>query len=96
MLNTKPRYKRERPSHFRQHLISILIKSCSERGRSDLLPKELQNKKACRCKAVRTLMYFTLNESLARSCLDFLLVISHTIANVYLNFMAFELNEMSV
>ena len=43
-LNRDLRYKRERPSHFRQHLISILIKSCSARGRSDLFPKELQNK----------------------------------------------------
>ena len=36
-LNTKTGYKRERPSHFRQHLISILIKSCNARGRSDML-----------------------------------------------------------
>ena len=43
-LNRDPRYKRESPSHFRQHLISILIKSCSARSRSDLSPKELQNK----------------------------------------------------
>ena len=39
-----PAYKRERPSHFRHNLISILIKSCSARGRSELFPKELQNK----------------------------------------------------
>ena len=40
----KPRYKRECPSHIRHHLISISIKSCGARGRSDLLLKELQNK----------------------------------------------------
>ena len=43
-LNRDPRYKRDSSSHFRQHLISILIKSCSARGRLDLFPKELQNK----------------------------------------------------
>ena len=31
VLNTKLRYKRERPSHFRQQLISILLKSRSAR-----------------------------------------------------------------
>ena len=40
----KFRYKRASPSHIRHNLISILIKSCSARGRSDVLPKELQNK----------------------------------------------------
>ena len=44
VLNRDPCYKRDSSSHFRQHLISILIKSCSARGRSDLFPKELQNK----------------------------------------------------
>ena len=43
-LNRDPRYKWERPSCFRHHLISILVKSCSARGRSDLFPKKLQNK----------------------------------------------------
>ena len=43
-LNKDLRYKRERTSHFRQHLISILIKNCSARGRLDLFSKELQNK----------------------------------------------------
>ena len=43
-LNRKPRYKRECPSHFRQHLISILIKSCSARGSSELFPKDCKIK----------------------------------------------------
>ena len=44
VLKTKFRYKRTSPSHIRHNTISILIKICSTRGRSDLLPKELQNK----------------------------------------------------
>ena len=43
-LNTKPRYKRERPSHNRQHLLSMLIKSCSARGRSELFPQHYKIK----------------------------------------------------
>ena len=69
-LNTKPRYKRERPSHFRQHLISILSKSCCARGRSELFPNH--NTKLSRCKAIRTLIYFKLDESLWHSSLKFL------------------------
>ena len=54
---------------------SILIKSCSARDCSDLLPKELQNKppQKSRHKAIHTLMYFKLDESLAHSSLNFLL-----------------------
>ena len=43
-LNTKFRYKRTSPSYFRNNRISILIKSCTARGRSELGPKELQIK----------------------------------------------------
>ena len=43
-LNRKFRYKRTSPSQIRHNLISILVKSCSARGCSDLLPKELRNK----------------------------------------------------
>ena len=43
-LNMKPRYKRERPSHFRQHLISILIKSCRAQGCSELFTKDYKIK----------------------------------------------------
>ena len=44
VLKKKFRYKRTSPSHIRHYLISILIKSCSALGRSDLLPKEFQKK----------------------------------------------------
>ena len=43
-LNKDLRYKRKGPSYFRHHLITILIKSCSARGRLDPFPKEMQNK----------------------------------------------------
>ena len=43
-LNTKFWYKRTSPSHVKHRLITILIKSCSAQGRSNLVPKELQNK----------------------------------------------------
>ena len=55
------RYKRELPSYFRHHL----IKGCSARGHLDLFPEEIQNKtKLNTGKAVRTLIYFKLHESL--------------------------------
>ena len=58
------------PCHIIQHLISILIKSCSARGRSDL-HKIKPQKQISRRIAVRTLMYFKLDESLAHSSLNF-------------------------
>ena len=74
VLNRDPHYKREHPSYFRQHLISILTKSCSARGRSDPWPKKLQNKtKLNRRKTVRTLIHFKLDESLEHSSLNLLL-----------------------
>ena len=54
--HTKFRFKWTSPYHIKHHLISILIKSCSARGRSDQLPKQIK-----RCKGVRTLMYFKLD-----------------------------------
>ena len=75
-LKRKFRYKRTSPSHRRHNLISILIKSCSTQGRLDLLLKELQNKpqkQISRCKAVRTFMYFKIDENLAHCSLNFLL-----------------------
>ena len=44
LLNKDLRYKTQHPSHFRQHLISILIKSRSARGCLNQFPKQLQNK----------------------------------------------------
>ena len=73
LLKTKFQYKWTSPSHIRHNLTSISVKSCSSRGRSRKSYKIKPQKQISGLKAVRILMYFRLDESLAHSSLNFLL-----------------------